>query len=55
MTTEIRVMRLEPDTVHGEKLEVTIVYSSFDAKEINEMQENMPSYLRNVRNRDESY
>ena len=45
MTAEIHVRRLEPDTVHGEKLEVTIVYSSFDVKEIDEMQENISAAI----------
>lgn len=45
MTAEIHVRRLEPDTVHGEKLEATITYSSFDAKEIDELQENIPNVI----------
>lgn len=45
MTAEIHVQRLEPDTVHGEKLEVAIVYSSFDKREIDEMQENIPAAI----------
>jgi len=45
MTATIQYRRLDPDTVRGEKLEVKIVYSSFDAKEIDELQENIPNVI----------
>lgn len=46
MTATIQWRRLDPNTVCGEKLEVTITYSSFDAKEIDELQENIPNVIR---------
>ena len=45
MTATIQYRRLDPDTVRGEKLEVKIVYSSFDAKEIDELQEALPTAI----------
>lgn len=45
MTATIQYRRMDPDTVRGEMLEVKIVYSSFDAKEIDEMQENIQAAI----------
>ena len=35
--------RNDPDTVNGESITVTIVYSSFDKAEIDELEKQMPS------------
>ena len=42
MKTTMTWQRLNPDTLSGERLKVTIVYSSFDAREIDELQNTMP-------------
>lgn len=41
MKLQVHYKRHDPDTILGEKLEVTYVYSSFDSREIDAVEDQM--------------
>lgn len=47
MRTYISYQRLEPDTINGETLKVTQVYSSHDKSEIDKLEESLQKQIGN--------